>query len=825
MKKTIAYVLLLGLLACLWFPVRAADGTEEPEEGPSLSLCFDPKAANIQDAVDAAEFVASKDSRPTVRGDLEDNLIFPGPLTDQCSFRPERMNYFYLGALQTGKAGQYYCLLLYKGKEPSGDPVRMTYGTFGTEKGISTKRLSLDTIGMELGRYTVVTCTAERRNNTLYPIDGTAFMTDVYYMDSYQQQWQVFLKDMATNQRLNAVHMSTDEVAVLGLGRSPLPSDGQGRVTVTCEQGLVAVEEAGGILYLTPLRYGSGELCVIHRDAKVIHIPIHICLGRKGHKAGVSAVALQPTASQEGLSVNVCEYCDTVYREEIPSTSSVFELLKDVPENAWYRESVQEAVHRNLFKGVTDTAFQPDQSMTRAMLVTVLWRYEGEPEAAAADFADVPRDVWYTEAVDWAAEKGIVNGVGNRKFNPNGKVTREQMSAVLYRYAEQIGLNMDAPEGVAEFIDGGQVSSWALKAFDWAIANNIIGGVKQGQDVYLRPQADATRAQVSAILIRFIHSFIEPENKIELPDLSSAKDSGEYNGLHWAFYPHGLLQIGGYGAIPAVDPENAYPWAQYFKEITEVEILYGVEAVGRNAFAYYPRLQIVKISDSVKTISEAAFKNCPELNHVTLSENLDAILAEAFKNCSSLEEILLPNRLTRLGSYAFSGCKALKEVILPDSIIEYDHVEHFKDHYGIGNWVFEGCTALEFVRMPTALLHMGDFMFANCTSLKEVELPICVETIGSGVFYNCSSLESALFMPNIRHMINGAFTGCKALQKVYVLGDRVILQSPDKGLYYTLEDLPYGDPKRVELYGFVDSYTEDHAGYYGYSFKNIMEAF
>ena len=144
--------------------------------------------------------------------------------------------------------------------------------------------------------------------------------------------------------------------------------------------------------------------------------------------------------------------------------------------------------------------------MTRAMLVTVLWRYAGRPEAGKNPFTDVPAGQWYTEAVTWAAENGVVSGVGNGRFAPNGNITREQMASILFRYAKLTGLDTSKRGELAGFPDEGQVSSWAREALSWAVGEGIISGTAEGGRTILKPQGTATRAQVASILMRFIRN-------------------------------------------------------------------------------------------------------------------------------------------------------------------------------------------------------------------------------------------------------------------------------------------------------------------------------
>ena len=158
-----------------------------------------------------------------------------------------------------------------------------------------------------------------------------------------------------------------------------------------------------------------------------------------------------------------------------------------------------------LFNGTSPAKFSPHKPMTRAILVTVLWRLDGEKTPAApADFADVPGNSWYADAVAWASENGIVNGVGKGKFNPDGNVTREQMATILRRYAESKGLDVSQSADLSPYPDAGEVSAYATDAMAWANGAALINGNKIGGISYLQPKGNATRALVATILMRYV---------------------------------------------------------------------------------------------------------------------------------------------------------------------------------------------------------------------------------------------------------------------------------------------------------------------------------
>jgi len=179
--------------------------------------------------------------------------------------------------------------------------------------------------------------------------------------------------------------------------------------------------------------------------------------------------------------------------------------FNDVAGNAWYADAVYSAVDMGLFTGVTDTTFNPDGSMTRGMLVTVLWRLEGSPAAGSSDFSDVANGSWYDEAVAWANEEGIVTGMTEDTFAPNAAITREQMATMLYRYAKYLGLNTRAKADLSAYKDVDSISAYAEDAMAWAVGVGLINGVSE---TTLSPAGTATRAQVATILVRFVEKYL-----------------------------------------------------------------------------------------------------------------------------------------------------------------------------------------------------------------------------------------------------------------------------------------------------------------------------
>jgi hypothetical protein len=179
--------------------------------------------------------------------------------------------------------------------------------------------------------------------------------------------------------------------------------------------------------------------------------------------------------------------------------------FNDISRNNWFYRNVRFVQANGLMTGTSPTVFSPQSNLTRAMIVTILWRLEGEPTVSGPNpFSDVASGRYYTQAVIWAAANGIVEGHDGR-FNPGGALTREQLATILYRYAEHKRLRTSGDEYVSSFADEGSVSEWAQEAMKWANARGLISGRTA---TTLAPRGTATRAEVAALLQRFIENIV-----------------------------------------------------------------------------------------------------------------------------------------------------------------------------------------------------------------------------------------------------------------------------------------------------------------------------
>lgn len=183
----------------------------------------------------------------------------------------------------------------------------------------------------------------------------------------------------------------------------------------------------------------------------------------------------------------------------------------DVAKDAWYREAVEFVYANGYMNGTSDTSFNPSGSMTRGMLVTVLYRIDGSPavtDAQRACFQDTQNN-YYTDAVAWAKSNGIVNGVSSTKFAPNDKVTRQDAVAIFYRYCvEYLGLLSTSKADISGFADASKVASYAKEPMQWAVGVGLVEGAASSSGLKLNPKGNLTRAEAATLLMRFVEEIM-----------------------------------------------------------------------------------------------------------------------------------------------------------------------------------------------------------------------------------------------------------------------------------------------------------------------------
>lgn len=178
----------------------------------------------------------------------------------------------------------------------------------------------------------------------------------------------------------------------------------------------------------------------------------------------------------------------------------------DTENTKWWHDGIHYCLENGLMKGVSTNRFSPNGTTTRAMIVTILWRMENSPATSASmSFKDVPSGQWYTEAIRWAQSTGVVTGYNADTFGPNDNITREQLAAILYRYADSHKLDVTARSSLSQFTDAADISSWALENIKWANAAGLVSGRTAAQ---LASKANATRAEAASMIQRFCENIL-----------------------------------------------------------------------------------------------------------------------------------------------------------------------------------------------------------------------------------------------------------------------------------------------------------------------------
>ena len=266
--------------------------------------------------------------------------------------------------------------------------------------------------------------------------------------------------------------------------------------------GSEAAADASTSVRLTYMS-GGDQVAAIAKDAS------GAVIGASAPAAFVGDTYERPDQSDEsaepGIRPDPDTDTDTDDGSDRPSTSTDMPF-DDVDTGDWYYEAVEYVYENNLMNGVDSGSFEPDATLTRGMMVTLLWRLEGSPvPGSEVAFDDVSDGQWYADAVGWAVSEGIVNGVSGTEYAPNANITREQLATMLCRYAEYKGCDVSGSADLSAYADSAGISSYAASPLAWAVSSGLVNGVG---DNSLLPQGSATRAQAATILMRFIENIM-----------------------------------------------------------------------------------------------------------------------------------------------------------------------------------------------------------------------------------------------------------------------------------------------------------------------------
>ncbi len=509
MKRMLSYLLLLALLCslCSAFAGAAENGSPEKElQWMERTLSFVEEKQELPEP----ELIAAQTRAPEETG-----LITIAPLMKRPATLFGREILLRNLLFSYGMPNQYYCVAIYANLYAEDqEPLDVYVEQFPEEAGIYSLQLTWDGyIEKTLYSFDVVYFTVVEENGELVPVEESF---------SYVQASAIMEENLATRMGFytfesmenpeNPTHlaklnlqMNEESAAIAQVQTWPCTS--QGDLQLTYDRNYMTVDNLDGLLIFEPKQCGWVTLraSLDHASAE---LPIEICTQPNGHQMLEPEIVSEPTETENGITRYRCGVCDAYYEERTWINPPVFIQFTDVIENDWYCDAVQFVVDRGLFNGVGPDQFAPHDVMTRAMLVTVLYRYSGDSVAWEPVFDDVSSGTWYSAAVTWAAQNGVVNGVGNGKFDPEGTITREQLATILYRYATKIGADTSA-RAELNFPDTDRLSSWAADGMQWAVAEGLIQGSGTGSDVKLLPDDGATRAQVATVLMRFIQKLQE----------------------------------------------------------------------------------------------------------------------------------------------------------------------------------------------------------------------------------------------------------------------------------------------------------------------------
>ena len=292
--------------------------------------------------------------------------------------------------------------------------------------------------------------------------------------------------------------------------------NGQTVTSVDTEGTVVRQDVQDGALYLTIVYDGAAPDTLAHEGAFGFPMTLTVPLGRDNAGAWANLYHYNEDAAAMDLEASVriaadgtaafplthaSQYAVVIDESDHSQGSGEQHPFTDVAADAWYAQAVQYVYENGLMDGIENNQFAPEHTTTRAQLVTILYRLEGQPAVTGeSGFTDVEADTWYTDAVVWAAANGIVNGVSDTRFAPGDEITRQQMAAILYRYAEAKGYDVTASADLSGHPDAETIQAYAQIPMAWACAQGLLQGF---EDDTLRPAGNATRAQIATILMRF----------------------------------------------------------------------------------------------------------------------------------------------------------------------------------------------------------------------------------------------------------------------------------------------------------------------------------
>ena len=342
-------------------------------------------------------------------------------------------------------------------------------------------------------------------------IPVVAPMSVSYYNGSVVTTGTVFTSDAV----VYAMWTGTGTSGGGGGGSSSGGGGGGGSSSGSATYPPTVTDPEHGSVTVTPQRPGKGETVVIRPipdegykvDDVVVTKPDGSKVPVKDNGDGswsfvqpnakvTVSVTFKPASATDGVAYDQCS----------GGSGCPIWPFTDASTTAWYHDGVHYCLENGMMLGKNSTIFAPNGTVTRGQIVAILWRLDGKPMAGTDSYSDVPAGQYYAQAVAWASANGVVTGYSDGTFRPDMPITREQMAAILWRYAKYKSVNVSGQADLSRFTDRGQVASYAAQAMAWANANGLINGMTA---TTLVPRGDATRAQAASILQRFCENILK----------------------------------------------------------------------------------------------------------------------------------------------------------------------------------------------------------------------------------------------------------------------------------------------------------------------------
>ena len=501
---------------------------------------------------------------------------------------------------------------------------------------------------------------------------------------------------------------------------------------------------------------------------------------------------------------------------QMSATAAGSELpFTDVSKGRWFYDYVKYVYENEIMTGLNATTFGSEDKITRAMVVTVLYRIAGEPLIVSEEkvFPDVPTGKWYSNAVAWAKENNIVGGYNTGLFGTNDNILRQDFVKILKGFADYIGVTIDpvTTESYTIKPDAKNVSNYAKQYVEWAYQRSIIG---QGSD--LDPKGYLSRAEAAAMIMRFdklMGPLVAKQGKCLM-----IRDETEYEDGEWTLYGDGTLYVKGEGSLELVIGIGEEFDEERIKKLILEE---GITALGEDVFRDCSGLREMVLPDSLEHIARYAFWSCKKLKSLYISENIKFIAETAFAGCGNIETLtvsenniyydnrdncnaiirteddtliagftnaIIPDSVKSIGEMAFYDNDKIEELFIPSGIENISELA-FTECTGLkritvspDNPVFdsrENCNAI--IETDTNTLRFGcinsfipdsveiidKFAFFGIKELTQITIPSSVKTIDWWAFAE-TGLKEIVLPEGVETIYNTAFSGCDDLTSIYI---------------------------------------------------------